>query len=138
MESASFVASAVLTTMSPMSLTASMLIPVFVDPRLMEEHTLSVHASAAGMDSMRFLSARVIPFCTSAEYPPMKLTPIVWAALSRVWAILTKSSGESHAAPPTIAMGVTDTLLLITGTPYSSPISSPTLTRSLARVVILS
>ena len=67
MESASLVASAVLTTISPMSLTASMLIPVLVDPRLMEEQTLSVQASAWGMDSMRFLSAVVMPFWTRAE-----------------------------------------------------------------------
>ena len=67
MESASFVASAVLTTMSPMSLTASMLMPVLVEPRLMEEQTLSVQAMASGMDSIRFLSAVVMPFWTSAE-----------------------------------------------------------------------
>ena len=138
MESLSRVSSAVLTTMSPMSLTASMLMPVLVDPRLMEEHTLSVTDRALGMDSIRLRSAGVMPFWTSAEYPPMKLTPISLAAASRVSAILTKSSGDLQAAPPTRATGVTETLLLMTGTPYSSPISSPTLTRFLARDTILS
>ena len=68
----------------------------------------------------------------------MKFTPIFLAASSRVFAILTKSPGILHAAPPTRAIGVTETLLLMTGTPYSRPISSPTLTRFSARVVILS
>ncbi len=66
----------------------------------------------------------------------MKLTPIFLAALSSVLAMWTKSPGVLHAAPPTRAMGVTDTLLLITGTPYSRPISSPTDTRFSAYVVI--
>ena len=136
MESFSLVISAVSTMMSPMSRTASMLIPILVDPRLMEEQTLSVLFMAWGMDRMRFLSAGVMPFWTSAEYPPMKFTPTSLAARSRVSAILTKSSGDLHAAPPTRAAGVMEILLLITGTPNSRPMSSPTLTRSFADSVI--
>ena len=45
---------------------------------------------------------------TSAEYPPIKFTPTVLAALSRVSAIVTKSSFVLHAAPPTNAIGVTE------------------------------
>ena len=138
MESLSLVASAAFTTMSPMSLTASMLMPVLVDPRLIDEHTHSVHASASGMDSMSILSAGVMPFWTSAEYPPMKLTPISFPTASRVFAIFTKSWGDLHAAPPTRAMGVTETLLLITGTPYSTPSWSPTSTSLPASLTILS
>ena len=87
---------------------------------------------------MSILSAGVMPFWTRAEYPPMKLTPISRPALSRVSAILTKSSGLLQAAPPTMAMGVTETLLLMTGTPYSTPSSLPTFTRLPASLTILS
>ena len=66
------------------------------------------------------------------------MTPIFCEAFSRVSAIFTKSAGVLQALEPTMAMGVTDTLLLMTGIPISRAISSPTLTRSLAQVVILS
>ena len=52
---------------SPSIFTASMLIPVFVEPTLMELHTLSVTESASGIDSIRYLSAFVIPLFTNAE-----------------------------------------------------------------------
>jgi len=84
-----------------------------------------------------FSSAFVIPFETSAEYPPIKLTPTFFAAASRVRAIVTKSSGVSHAEAPTSPIGVTDILLLTIGIPYSFSISCPVSTRLAATCVIL-
>ena len=52
----SFVASAVFLIMTPMSLTASILIPVLVEARLMLEQTYSVEASASGIELIRTLS----------------------------------------------------------------------------------
>ncbi|KAF5061459.1 hypothetical protein DSECCO2_314880 [anaerobic digester metagenome] len=134
----SFVASAVSRTISPISFTASMLIPVFVEPMFTELQTLSVAARAAGIERMSASSFGVMPFETIAEYPPMKLTPMSRAALSSVFATSTKSSGDLQARPPTSAMGVTDILLLTIGIPYSSSISLPVETRSFASRVILS
>ena len=121
-----------------MSLTASILIPVFVEPIFTELQTLSVQESALGMERMRFLSAVVMPLETSAEYPPRKLTPSSVATLSRVFAISTKSSGVLQALAPTSAIGVTEILLLTIGIPYSSAISLPTGTRFFASRVIFS
>ena len=73
-----------------------------------------------------------MPFDTIAEYPPMKFTFSFEATLSRVFAIFTKSRGFLQQADPTIAIGVTDRRLLITGTPNSLPISSPVFTKSFA------
>ena len=56
-----------------------------------------------------------MPFDTSAEYPPMKLTPTSLAALSRVFAMVTKSSELLQAAPPTSAIGVTEIRLFTIG-----------------------
>ena len=81
----------------------------------MELQTISVVERAFGMERIRFSSAVVIPLDTNAEYPPIKLTPTVCAALSRVCAMVTKSSGVLHAAPPTRAMGVTEIRLLTIG-----------------------
>ena len=67
---------------SPISFTASILMPALVEPTLTEEHTTSVTARASGMERISFLSASVIPFWTRAEKPPMKLTPTALAALS--------------------------------------------------------
>ena len=47
-----------------------------------DEQTMSVSDRASGMDAMSFASAAVMPFCTSAEKPPMKFTPQAFAALS--------------------------------------------------------
>ena len=63
----SAVASAVCFTTSPISRTASMLMPARVEPTLTEEHRKSVSLSASGMDSIRRRSAAVMPLCTSAE-----------------------------------------------------------------------
>ena len=71
---------------------------------------------------MSILSDSVMFFIANAEYPPMKFTPTLCAALSKVLHIETKSSGVLHAALPMMEMGVTDTLLLTIGIPYSSPI----------------
>ena len=49
------------------SLTASILMPVFVEPTLTELHTRSVDASASGMERIRSSSAGVIPLLTRAE-----------------------------------------------------------------------
>ena len=70
--------------MRPMRATASMLMPALVLPTLTLEHTSSVWASAWGMDRSSSSSPLAKPFCTRAEYPPMKLTPQVWAARSSV------------------------------------------------------
>jgi len=47
---------------SPISFTASMLIPDFVEPQFTDEQTKSVVARASGIDSIKILSAGVIPF----------------------------------------------------------------------------
>ena len=66
--------------------------PAFVEPTFTLEQTRSVCASACGIARSNFLSPEVKPFCTSAEKPPMKSTPHVFAALSIVRAKGTKSS----------------------------------------------
>ena len=116
---------------------ASISSPVFVEPRLTELHTISVTLSAFGIERIRFSSALVIPFDTRAEYPPIKFIPTFLAASSRVFAIVTKSSGVLHAAAPIKAIGVTEILLFTIGIPNSFSISLPVDTRFSARVVIL-
>ena len=66
-ESASFVNAAVSLTISPISLTASILIPVFVEPTFTELHISSVDASALGIERISSSSLFVIPFDTTAE-----------------------------------------------------------------------
>ena len=136
-ESLSFVSSAVSFTISPTRRTASISIPVFVEPTLTELHTSSVDARAFGMDLMRSSSAAVMPFDTRAEYPPIKFTPTLWAASSRVFAISTKSSLVLHALPPTRAIGVTLTRLFTMGMPYFFSMYWPVSTSFSAVVVIL-
>ena len=136
MLSFSFVYSAACRMISPISLTASMLSPVFVDPRFTELQTKSVSARACGIERIKSSSASVIPLETSALYPPIKLIPNVLAARSSVFAIVTKSSGVLQAAPPTSAIGVTEILLLTIGIPYSLSIACPVGTSSFATVVI--
>ena len=80
--SLSAVKSAVCFTISPILRTASILIPVLVDPTPTEEHTISVVARASGMESIKILSDLVAPLVTRAEKPPIKLTPTVFAARS--------------------------------------------------------
>ncbi|MPN04546.1 hypothetical protein SDC9_151787 [bioreactor metagenome] len=101
-----------------------------------EEHTLSVTASASGIDLRRISSPYAQPFCTRAENPPIKLTPTSFAALSSVSATETYESVLHPAAA--IAMGVTDILLFTTGIPYCLAISSPVFTKFSAFLVILS
>ena len=48
-----------------------MLMPARVEAMLSDEHTRSVEASASGTDSMSLRSVSPMPFCTSAEKPPM-------------------------------------------------------------------
>jgi len=50
-----------------------MLIPARVEATFTEAQTLSVVARTSGRVSIRWRSPRVNPFCTSAEYPPIKL-----------------------------------------------------------------
>ena len=66
-ESLSFVCSAACLMIVPMSRTASMLMPVLVEPRQMELQTRSVTARASGIDSMSSRSAFVMCLETSAE-----------------------------------------------------------------------
>ena len=87
--SLSLVRSAVFLTIMPISRTASMLIPVLVEPTPTELHTISVVANASGMELIRMRSDLVAPFVTSAEKPPIKLTPTVFAARSSASAIGT-------------------------------------------------
>ena len=134
-ESFLLVRSAVFFIISPMSRTASMSMPVLVDPILTEEQMREVTAIASGMDFMSNSSARVIPLETIAEYPPIKFTPSLRAARSSVRAILTKSELLEQQDEPTMAMGVTDIRLLTIGTPNSRPISSPVLTSDAASLV---
>jgi len=122
-ESSSFVSSAVCLIISPRSFTASISIPVFVEPTLIELQTFPVVERASGIERMRSSSAGVMPLFTSAEYPPIKFTPIVSAALSRAFAILTKSSLVLQTEPPTSAIGVTETRLFTIGMPYLLDIS---------------
>ena len=88
-ESRSFVISAVSLMISPISFTASMLIPVLVEPTFTELQIRSVQAKAFGMERISNSSLRLIPFDTIAEYPPIKFTPSSPAALSSVLAICT-------------------------------------------------
>ena len=133
----SFVSSAVSLMISPINFTASMLIPVFVEPTLTEEHTKSVSANAFGIERINNSSAFVIPLLTNAEYPPKKLTPTFFAAASNTFASSTKSSGVLHTFPPTKEIGVIEIRLLTIGIPNSFSISFPVFTRSFATVVIL-
>ena len=135
-ESLSFDCSATSKRISPISLTASMLIPVFVEARLTELHTRFVRQSAIGIERISISSAVVIPLHTSAEYPPIKFAPTASAARSKVSAIVAKSSGVLHADPPTNAIGVTEIRLFTIGIPNSRSIFSPTEARSFATVVI--
>ena len=136
--SRSAVASAAALMMAPIRLTASMLMPFFVVPRLIDEHTRPVSASARGIDSMSRRSPEVMPFCTSAENPPTKSTSSSLATSSRVFAHGVKSVSSLGSA--TSEMGVTAMRLLMIGTPNSASISRPTLTsrpavrRSLSRM----
>ena len=107
---------------SPITATASILMPALVEPMLTEEQICSVRESASGMLSMRARSPGAKPFCTRAEYPPMKLTPTAAAARSRAKANFT---GESFGqAPESMAMGVTEMRLWMMGMPYCRSISS--------------
>ena len=66
-ESFSFVSSAACSITSPSRRTASISMPHFVEPTLTELQTKSVVASASGIERIRYSSAFVIPFDTSAE-----------------------------------------------------------------------
>ena len=109
------VASAAARTTSPMRATASMLMPVLVEPMFTLLHTTSVSAKARGMASMRRSSPAEKPLCTSAPKPPMKLTPTALAAASRALAYCTGSAQGAEAS--SMAMGVTLMRLLMMGTP---------------------
>ena len=135
MQSRSFVSFALLTIVCPIRRTASMLIPAFVDPMLIDEQTWSVSASAWGMAPISSRSPAENPFWTRAEKPPMKLTPVSRAAFSSVFANIT---GSPFAEAASIAIGVTDILLFIIGIPYVFSISSPTGTSLPQRRMILS
>ncbi|MNZ79676.1 hypothetical protein D3C78_982860 [compost metagenome] len=88
------------------------------------------------MLSIRMRSPLVQPFCTSAEKPPIKLTPTSLAALSKISATGTYVS--VFTAPAAIAIGVTEIRLLTIGTPNCLSRSSPVLTSFSADLVILS
>ena len=85
----SFVRSARSLKTRPISATASMLMPAFVEPTATELQTRSVTARLSAMESMRMRSPLLMPRSTRAEKPPMKLMPISLAALSRVRAMST-------------------------------------------------
>ena len=89
--------------------------PLLVEPMFTLLHTISVQASASGMDSIRRLSPAEKPLCTKAPYPPIKFTPTFLAARSSVLANST-GSGEGQA-PSSMAMGVTLMRLFTMGMP---------------------
>ena len=66
-ESLSLVSSAVSLIMEPIIRTASILIPVFVEPTLTLLQTLSVSFKAWGIEAINISSAFVMPLLTSAE-----------------------------------------------------------------------
>ncbi len=101
--------------MGPIIFTASMLMPLLVEPTFTLEHTNSVCASASGMLRISRSSPAEKPLCTRAEYPPMKFTPTVLAAASSARAYHTGSA--SGALASSMAMGVTDTRLFTMGMP---------------------
>ena len=74
---------------SPISLTASIFIPLLVEPILTDAHTLLVLFKACGIDLIKILSPLLYPLWTKAEKPPMKFTPKSLAALSRTSANFT-------------------------------------------------
>ena len=86
MESLSFVSSAVCLMMRPIRPMASRLTPALVEATFTEEQTRLVSAMASGMELMRISSPLAKPFCTRAEKPPTKLTPVVSAARSSAFA----------------------------------------------------
>ena len=88
-ESFSAVMRAVSFMVSPIRRTASMLMPVFVEPMFTLLQILWVQAKASGMDAISSLSLSVSPFDTTAEYPPRKFTPTFSATASSVFAIWT-------------------------------------------------
>ena len=67
MQSRSAVSRAASQTTLPMTPTASILMPVLVEPMFTDEQTKSVWASARGMDSISSLSPAANPLCTKAE-----------------------------------------------------------------------
>ena len=73
-------------TVFPIILTASKLIPDFVEPTLTDEQTLSVSLKALGILFIKLISPFVIPLSTRAVNPPMKSIPISFAALSNAFA----------------------------------------------------
>ena len=87
--SLSFVRKAVSLIILPIRATASIFIPVFVEPRFTEAQTFSVSESAFGIDLIKSSSLFVMPFAGSAEKPPRKFTPTFCAASSKVFAIFT-------------------------------------------------
>ena len=113
-----------------------MLMPARVEAMLSDEHTRSVEASASGTESMSLRSVAPMPFCTSAEKPPMKSMPRVSAARSMVRAMGERSVAGQAAA--ICAIGVTETRLFAMGMPYSLSRSSAVETRRSAVCVILS
>ena len=112
-----------------------MLMPALVEPTFTEAQMFPVRERASGMERIRAISPGEKPFCTRAEYPPMKFTPRVSAARWRVRASFT---GSPPLGPAIMATGVTAMRLLMMGMPYCRWISSPVLTRSFARRQTLS
>ena len=70
----------------PISRTALILIPAFVEATLTDEQTSSVFAKTSGIELIKTLSAFIKPFCTRAVKPPIKFIPMSLAALSRACA----------------------------------------------------
>ena len=116
--------------------TASMLMPARVEPTFTEAQTLSVSASALGIEFIRLMSAREAPFCTRAENPPTKSTPTALPALSIATAMGERS--VASVAAHTSAIGVTEIRLLTIGMPYSRSSCSAVGTSFSAAVVMRS
>ena len=119
----------------PTRATASMLIPARVVAAFTDPQSRSVEARASGIESRNSLSLRVNPLCTSAEYPPTKSTPTVFAASSIA---RPRSIGLPCAPSVKIETGVTAIRLFAIRMPISSPIWSTVLTKSTATRSIFS
>ena len=129
--SLSVVSSAHSLNTSPSIFTASILMPVFVEPTLTDAQRRSVVASTSGMVRINMRSYSAVDFCTSAEYPPRKSMPSVFAALSS--ALPIKGALWGKFAEMTLT-GVTDTRLLTMGIPNSPESVSAVFTMFSARL----
>jgi hypothetical protein len=122
------VASAICRTVRPISPTASMLIPAFLDATLTEAQTRVVRARTSGSDWITIISVSVIPLWTSAVKPPTRSIPQSAATLSKVSATAPAVRGPWPARR--CVTGEIASRLLVTGMPYFAPTRSQVATNA--------